>query len=81
MEFQSEYPLIKRFVDLAGNAQKQGTLMAEMDPRMVVAGIIALVFGLRTFGEYVFSATGLDNEPSDVVEDKILYSWRSLLKP
>lgn len=79
-DVQSEFPFIKKLVDLARKAQKQGSLPADIDPRIYVAGGLAQVFGLMVFSDYILPGTGLTRMSKAEAIDRVVAAWRILNK-
>ncbi len=74
-DVQSEFPFVRNQVDLVRRDQQNGTLPSDMDPRILVAGALALSFGLLVFEPYIVPGTGLDEEYGSEAVDKIIQAW------
>ena len=75
---QSEYPYVSKLVQLASKAQKEGRLRDDMDPRMIIGGWIALVFGMLIFDQYIRQSTGLIEDQANDMFKRIVSSWGAL---
>ena len=80
-DVQSEFPFIKKLVDLAREEKKQGRLPADIDPRIYVAGGLAQVLGLMVFSDYILQGTGLNRMSRSKAIDRIISAWRILNNP
>ena len=79
-EIQSGFPFVDLAVQMAGKEQEQGRIMKDADPKMIVAGIMAMAFGLEVFEDYILTAAKLkDGEPMRI-KAEILNFWRNLVR-
>jgi len=77
-DVQSAFPFMQKMVGLISGEQRKGTIRKSIDPRILVAGGTALVYGLFVFEDYILPATGLNEEPSSDIKNKIISTWLSL---
>ncbi len=78
-DVQSSFPFMRNMIGLLSGEQKKGRVRDSIDPGILVAGGIALVFGLFVFEDYIIPATGLKDEQPDEIRNKIISTWLSLL--
>lgn len=79
-DVQSAFPFMQKMVAFLTAAQADGAIDANIDPRLLVAGGYAMIFGLMVFEGYILPGTGLDQEPGPVAMDRIIDVWFSLLR-
>ena len=79
-EIQSVFPLIELSMQLVTREQKQGLIMENADPKIVVAGIVAMALGLEVFESYLLTATGQQEREAYEIKADILNFWRNLVK-
>ena len=78
-DVQSSFPFLRRMVDSIGMARLQGAIDADIDPRVLVAGGVAMVLGLLVFEDYILPGTGLDGGSSTATQDEILRTFLDTL--
>ncbi len=78
-DVQSAFPFMSNMVELLSEEQKKGTVRDSIDPRILVAGGIALVFGLFVFENYIIPATGLEKEEYGDIKNTIITTWLSIV--
>jgi len=76
---QSEFPFLRRMVDSLTEAQEFGAVDSKIDPRMLVAGGVAMVLGLLVFENYILPGVGLDTVPPSETQDEILRLFQNTL--
>lgn len=72
---QSSFPFLRRMVDSIGMAQLQGAIDSDIDPRVIVAGGVAMVLGLLVFENYILPGTGLDAGSHRATQDEVLSAF------
>lgn len=70
-DVQSEFPFVRDFVKLVRMAQEQNIIKLDIDPRYIVAGILAYGLGMRAFEQYILEAAELEDEPAEKVLTEI----------
>jgi len=66
-DLHTDYPVADHLLELASQAQKDGTLSNEIDPRFLVASMFAFSLGFQLFRPFILKATGLDAlDPQEV---------------
>jgi len=70
-DVQSEFPFVRDFVKLVRMAQEQDIIKLDIDPRYIVAGILAYGLGMRAFDRYILEAAGLEDEPAEDILTEI----------
>lgn len=78
-DVQSDFPFIRRMVEAVEQGQKEGRLNQDIDPRVIVAGGVAMSLGLMVFEGYILPGTGLDKEPASQMNEKIIGALFSIL--
>ena len=78
-DLQSEYPFVRKMVELVDQAQKDGLLRNDFDPRILVAGGFAIILGMLLFEDYVMAGAGLDKNSSEDVYRRVWEAWASQL--
>ncbi len=77
---QDSFPNMQYLVKFVSEEQKKGMLKPDLDPRFIVAGIVAMGFGLALFEDFLAPATNLDNEPEIKVTLDVFNMWLSLIQ-
>ncbi|MFZ5569787.1 MAG: TetR/AcrR family transcriptional regulator [Thermodesulfobacteriota bacterium] len=70
-EVQSEFPFIRFLVELAREGQSGKRINTSMDPRFLVASILAFGLGMLVFEKYILAGTGLDAEPPESIRQQM----------
>jgi len=76
-EIQSNFPFVRKLVDLVRREQEEKSITSKIDPRNIVASILAYGLGMLVFERYILPALGLDTlHPGKVLErlDRELFS-------
>lgn len=76
-EIQGNFPFVRKLVDLVRREQKEKSITSKIDPRNIVAAILAYGLGMMVFERYILPAAGLDADPPlEVLErlDRELFS-------
>jgi len=74
---QSNFPFVRKLVDLVRREQEEKSITSKIDPRNIVASILAYGLGMLVFERYILPAVGLDTpHPGKVLErlDRELFS-------
>ncbi|MBI9075953.1 MAG: TetR/AcrR family transcriptional regulator [Desulfatibacillum sp.] len=79
-EIQSVFPFIELAIEMVATEQEQGRIMKNADPKIVVAGIVAMALGLEVFENYLLPATGQQDKDAQEIKAEILNFWRNLIK-
>jgi len=74
-DVMTEFPYVRNQVELVRRDQQRGILPRDMDPRILVAGSMAIVLGLLVFQPYIVAGTGLDKEYGSGAFDRIVRAW------
>ena len=77
---QSNFDFLKNMIRLVQQNQEMGKMTSKMDARMIVAGIVALGYGLDLFSPYLLPATKLDKKSREEMIAEIFQRWMSLTK-
>jgi len=77
---QSNFDFLENLIRLVTKEQKNGSMTSQIDARMIVAGIIALGYGLQVFAPYLLPATKLDKKSREKMIAEIFEKWMSLIK-
>ncbi|MCP3939925.1 MAG: TetR/AcrR family transcriptional regulator [Desulfobacteraceae bacterium] len=76
---QQDYPFIREMIQLAKKDQEAGKMSKEIEPKTLVAGLMAFGFGLQIFEKYIIRATELDKEPEIDAKVQIFQNWLNLV--
>ncbi|WP_051326994.1 TetR/AcrR family transcriptional regulator [Desulfatibacillum aliphaticivorans] len=79
-EIQSDFPFVDLAVQMAKKEQEQGRVIEDADPKMIVAGIMAMALGLEVFQDYILTAAKLKDGDPLATKANILNFWRDLVK-
>ncbi len=79
-DVQSQFPFVQNAVGLARKSQEKGSLMGDVDPQILVAGLLAMSLGLEVFEGYILPATGLKQDDATQTKAEILTFWQNLIK-
>ena len=74
-DVEKSFPFLRKMVDFVTEAMKDNPLALDIDPRILAAGSSAMALGLLVFEKYLFPGTGLDEEPPEIVQEKILNTY------
>ena len=80
-DIQSSFPLISKMVEFVRDAQDEGLISIDMDPRYIVAAISAYGLGMRVFEKYIIQGTGLEDVPVEEVLSIIKSHFISVFFP
>ncbi len=78
-DVQSGFPFIRALVELVRAEQQKGTVIDNIDPRIIVIGFCAMGLGLMVFDKYLLPGTGLDDGPPSDHIDKVIFTWIDLI--
>ncbi|MBW1899366.1 MAG: hypothetical protein JRI61_09945, partial [Deltaproteobacteria bacterium] len=70
-EIQSNFPFVRKLVDLARREQEEKSITSKIDPRNIVASILAYGLGMLVFERYILPAVGLDADSPREVLDRL----------
>jgi hypothetical protein len=77
-DVQTEFPFLRRHVERIRKDQTENRLSPGEDPRVLVAGGVALVLGLLVFENYLLPGTNLDRKEDPEVLDQIISTWMNV---
>ncbi len=70
-EIQSNFPFVRKLVDLVRREQEEKSITSKIDPRNIVASILAYGLGMLVFERYILPAVGLDADPPREVLERL----------
>jgi AcrR family transcriptional regulator len=79
-EIQNNFPFVRKLVELVRREQKKKSITSKIDPRNIVASILAYGLGMLVFERYILPAVGLDAAPHEKVVEKLDRELFSLFK-
>ena len=74
-DVQSSFPFLKKMTAFIDRAQRDGTINRPTDPRVLVAGGVAMVLGMLVFENYLLPGTGLDDQPLEKTQEILLKTY------
>ncbi len=77
---QDSFPNMQYLVQFVKEEQKNGVLKPDLDARFIVAGIVAMGFGLTLFEDFLAPATNLDKEPEIKLTLDVFNMWLSQIQ-
>jgi len=78
-DIQNIFPFMEKINKLIKEEQNNGSISQSIDSKILVAGGIALIYGLFVFEDYILPAVGLPDKKNKDVKDKIIHSWLSMM--
>jgi len=70
-EIQSNFPFVRKLVDLVRREQEKKSITSKIDPRNIVASILAYGLGMLVFERYILPAVSLDADPPREVLERL----------
>jgi AcrR family transcriptional regulator len=70
-EIQSNFPFVRQLVDLVRREQEKKSITSKIDPRNIVASILAYGLGMMVFERYILPAVNLDADPPREVLERL----------
>ena len=69
---QDEFPIMTRLVELVRADRDARTVDAELDARVAVAAVAALLLGWQLFEPFLLAATGMPDVDRDTLDDRLV---------
>ncbi len=79
-DVQSDFPFIQFLVDLAQEGQNGKKITSSLDPRFLVAAIVAFGLGMLVFENYILAGTGLEKESRESIRQKMAAALSNFVK-
>lgn len=79
-DVQSDFPFLHYLVDLARAGQAEGKITDAIDPRFLVAAVVAFGLGMLVFERFILPGTGLEEESRDSIQQKMNEGLASFLR-
>ena len=77
-DVRKSFPFLRKMIDFVSEALTDNILGVDVDPRIIAAGSSAMALGLLVFEKYLLPGTGLDADPPEIVQEKILNTYMNL---